>query len=241
MLYDNRNITLGIDPDAYYRQATVTSLITNSNSGFNARINTLEAKICSVQPNLPFKLDTTSQSAEWYLIGYYLCDITDNDGFKSDLMMEIISHSATYINDSITNSITILHFKTANSTGSFQGDCAAYVLGGSLISPSAIKIAQQPDLIINQNVYYFYAYFGGDSEGTVVRVASGLPFEYQGFIVDDINTIGSVTYDVPIFRIFNSKIGIYQSDISGLPQRLTNLDDTLANNYFTKNQLNNRL
>ena len=155
-------------------------------------------------------------------------------------MMEIISHSATHINDSITNSITTLHFKTANSTGSFKGDCAAYVLGGSLISPSAIKIAQQPDITNQQRAYYFYAYFGADSEGTVVRVASGLPFEYQGFVVNDINTIGSVTYDVPIHRIFNSSIGIYQSDVSGLRQRLTNLDNTLANNYFTKNQLSNR-
>jgi hypothetical protein len=186
-------------------------------------------------------MDTQLGTAYWYLIGYYLCDITDINGFKSDLMMEIISHSATNINGSITNRITILHFKTANSTGSFKGDCADYVLGGSLISPYAIKIAQQPDLINQQNVYYFYAYFGGDSEGTVVRVASGLPFEYQGTIVNDINSIGSVTHDVPIFRIFNSKIGIYQSDISGLPQRLTDLDNTLANNYFTKNQLNNWL
>jgi hypothetical protein len=182
MLFDDRNITLGVDPDAYYRQETVTSLVTSSKLGYNARINTLEAKMSSVQPDLPFKLDTTSQSAEWYLIGYYLCDITYSDGFKSDLMMEIISHSATNINDSITNSITILHFKTANSTGSFKGDCAAYVLGGSLISPSAIKIAQQPDITNQQRAYYFYAYCGADSEGTVVRVASGLPFEYQGFI-----------------------------------------------------------
>jgi hypothetical protein len=56
MLFTDRNITIGIDPDAYYRQATVTSLISDAFIGFNARVNTLEGSISSVQPNLPYRL-----------------------------------------------------------------------------------------------------------------------------------------------------------------------------------------
>ena len=169
MLFDNRNITLGIDPDAYYRQATVTSLITDTFIGFNARVNTLEGSISSVQPNLPYRLLTTTLFSAWHLIGFYSSDIIDDFGNKSDLLMEIISHSGTNLPDNNNSSITIAHFKTTQSPTNFKGDCIAYVLGGSLISPSAIKVEQRNSPSTGKPFFYLYAYFGNDSQGTIIK------------------------------------------------------------------------
>jgi hypothetical protein len=155
--------------------------------------------------------------------------------------MEIISHSATNLPDTNSNSITIVHFKTTQSPTNFKGDCIAYVLGGSLISPSAIKVEQRNSPSTGKPFFYFYAYFGPDSQGTIIRTSSANTFTYQGDYPIDIGTLGSNVIDVQIVRIYNSKVGLYQSDISGLPQRLTNSDNTLANDYYTRNQLNNRL